>query len=485
MSRTRRILQGAFFSGGAVFISMLALLAVGKMVTNSFTTAEVGIFMVLLLAADFFNIANNFGVWVALPKLVAAANEEARPAIIRSAMSVQALISVALGSVVLAVWWWSPSLAGPLGQADWAAVQPYLWILPPLFLVGTLRDNAMAALAGLNLYGRRAVGIVTASLTQVILVFVLIWLGGGTLSALLWAMLASYGFALILLYGALPVGKGLNLDWKTYSESVKFSRPLYANSLLNFFFQRFDTVLVFAMLGAPTGGVYEMAKRFPTLLSRTLGALRVPFLPNVSKQISRGDEEGAARLVNRALILTAFVGNVGVLFTVLLQEHLIVLLFNADYLAATSVLGLLMGAICLAVQAGLLGETLIALGRPGIVTIANIGLAGITICVSLMLLGSMGIQGAGIGWLCGVSLSTVVQFYAVAKNGIRLDLRRFVKIQVAMALAALLIVLGDAGLAYRVGGLLGFVALCFGTGVLSVREIKELIGALIPEANRR
>jgi O-antigen/teichoic acid export membrane protein len=485
MSRTRRILQGAFFSGGAVFISMVALLAVGKMVTNSFTTAEVGIFMMLLLAADFLNIVNNFGVWVALPKLVAAAKEEARPAIIGSAMSVQALISITLGSIVLAVWWWTPPLSGSLGQADWAAVQPYLWILPPLFLVGTLRDNAMASLAGLNLYGRRAIGIVVASVTQVTLVFVLIWLGDGTLTTLLWAMLASYALALVLLYAALPMGKGLSFDWKTYNTSVKFSRPLYVNSLLNFFFQRFDTVLVFTMLGPPTGGVYEMAKRFPTLLSRTLGALRVPFLPNVSEQISHGDREGAARLVNRALILTAFVGNVGVLFTVMLQEPLIVMLFNADYLAATYVLGLLMGAICLAVQAGLLGETLIALGRPGIVTIANTGLAGITISVSWTLLESMGIQGAGIGWLCGVSFSTVIQFYAVGKNGIRLDLRRFVKIQVAMALAALLIVLGDAGLAYRVGGLLGFVALSFGTGVLSVREIKELFGALSPEANRR
>ena len=481
MSRMRRIVQGAFLSGGAVFVSMVAMLAVVKMVSNahSLSLAEAAIFMTLLLCADFFNILNNFGLWVALPKLVAAADGEKRMAIVASSMSIQAFISVALGVVVLGAWWFLPPLETMLAASDWMAIQPYCWILPPLFIVGTLRDNAMAALAGLNCYGRRAVGIVVSSLMQIVLVYVFVWRMQGGIATLLCAMLASYTLALTWLYVALPVGKRPTWDWKTYGASAKFSRPLYVHSLLNFFFQRFDTVLVIFMLGLPAGGVYEMIKSFPKLLSRSLGALRVPFLPNISEQISRGDSAGASRLLNRALIMTAFVGNIGVLVTVLTQEWLITLLLNAEYLEGTAVLGLLMGAICLAVQAGFFSETLIALGRPMMVTVANFGMAGITIAVSVALLLPLGMQGAGIGWLCGVSFSTAIQAYFVRKGGIRLDLHRFVKIQVIMLMASLLILLGGAGIAYRAGALIGFVVLCFGVRIIDLGEVTALTRALV------
>jgi O-antigen/teichoic acid export membrane protein len=307
-----------------------------------------------------------------------------------------------------------------------------------------------------------------------------VWVGGGGLVALCLAMLASYATALLLLCFALPVGRRPSLNWRMYVMSVRFSFPLYINSLLNFLFQRLDTLVVTALMGVSHMAVYEIAKRFPTLLSRTLNALLVPFLPSMSSLLSRGRRDDASGLLNRALALTVFFGNTGVLMLVIFQVPLIHLLFTAEYLPATEVMDLLVAGICLAVQAGILSHALIALNKPFIVTVANTGMAVLSLGGSYLLLPYYGLMGAGMAWIGAAGFCAAYQAAQVLRLGLRLDWPMYLKAQSFMIFAALLLYYGDGSTLWRIIALVMYVVLCFTSRIVTMQQLARLTGALIP-----
>ncbi|MBI2434644.1 MAG: oligosaccharide flippase family protein, partial [Candidatus Hydrogenedentes bacterium] len=355
MSRKRLLIQSAFLSGASIFVAMAAMLVVGKLVTT-LPPMAVGLFVLLLLWSDFFNIASSFGLTVALPKLVAAAPEEEKACLTHDVLGVQAVLLLVVALLVMAFYVALPLQAVLINKPDVAVFMEVLWLLPLLFIGGALRDMLMAMLAGLGRYAGRAGGIVVAALAQVLLILGLVLARQATLTSITLATAASYALAAAWLYALLPEKRVPHLSITQYRSAVAFSWPLHANSLLTFVYQRFDTMLVTAMLGISAAAVYDMAKRIPALLSRVLGAFLVPFLPNVAELLAQEDRERARRLLNRALILTSCLGYLVTLATVVVQEPLLLLLFNKDYLAAAPVLGLLLTATCLGVQAGIMGQ---------------------------------------------------------------------------------------------------------------------------------
>ncbi len=480
MSRMASMVRGGALSGMAVFVSMAALLAVAKMLTNALPQSQAGLFFLLLLCADFLNLAFSQGLNVSLPKLVAGAAPEARPRMVSANLSGVAVVGGVVAALVVALW-----LAGPppawLPRAGQAAdLWPYLWLVAPLFLTGMLRDTAMAAHAGLHAYGRRAAAIVTASAVQVALVFALVWLWGGGLTVMTLCTAGAYALAVAWLLAALPEGRGLRADWGLFRDSVRFSRPLYVNNLLNFAFQRFDTMLVALLLGgAQIVAIYEIAKRFPIILSRALNAALVPFLPNVSSLLADGRRGEAARLLDRTLALTAFLGYLGVLTVVLLQEPLIVLLSNRDYLEGARVVGLLTAAICVAVQTGLLGQTLIALGRPVYVTLSNVLTAVISVAANCLLIPLLGVTGAGVAALLAALAGGALHIVFLRRQAMPLNLLACAKPQLIMAAACGCIVLPGGALPARLGAWVLFLALSLLFGVVRPRELWQMGAAIL------
>lgn len=486
MNRTRTVVRGAVLSGSSAFVSLAALLVVAKILTNALEAGDADIFFLLLLSADFLNIASNLGLSVSLPKLVGAAAPGEKHRIISSSLTFQCLSALALGAGLLVLWRWGPDPRPWLGEEKWRDLYPYLWLLPPLFFVGVMRDTAMAALAGLHSYGRRAAAIVVAGVAHVGLVFLLVWVMGYGLTVLTLCTVAAYGLAVIWLIAALPAGRACCLDGRRYAASVRFSGPLYANNLLNFGFQRFDTFLVAVLLTSPgVVTVYEIAKRFPVILSRGLGAALVPFLPTMSKLLAEGDRQGAARFLGRTVVLTAFLGYLGVLAMVVLQEPLVILLSNRDYLEAASVMGLLMTAICVAVQAGLMGQTLIALGKPVYVTASNIAMALLSIGANLILIPRYGVVGAGMAALAAAILSNALQTACVRWQGLPVNLLNYAKPQVLMGMSAAVILLGGGAVAWRAAALMLFVVLGFVTRTITLRDISIFAGSLLPRREVR
>lgn len=472
--------RGSFLSALSILVSMAALLITGKLFTNALDTEQVGIFALLLVSSDFMIYAAGLGFAASMPRLVAAADEKEKKQIIASALYGQGILLGLLTVVVLLMQWFITDPATLWNHSGWIAVHKYLHLLPLLFVTGCLRDLLLAILAGLNRYGWRAAGIALASLAQVISVWMFIWLGGGGLVALVIAMAASYGLALLLLSAGLEPRRPTSFSWKHYCKSIRFSLPLYLNQVMNFFHQRFDTVLVSLLAGIGYGAVYEMLKRFPLIVNRILNALLVPYLPHISELIAHEKRKEAAAVLNEATALSAFIGFGAALFFTAIQNGLIPFFFNKDYLSDGATLFLLLVAASLALQSGLMAQMLIALGKNYAVPVVNMIAMVMALVLNIQLIPRLGLPGAAGVAAFSSACSFALLAWHTRRAGIAVSLRSCLQPLLLLSLALLSLYYSREIVWLRLLAPALFALLCLGTGLISPRRLFAIVLALLP-----
>ncbi len=480
MTRLETMARGAVLSAASICISMAALLVTGKLFTNALDQTTVGVFALLLVSADFINILSGMGLAVSMPKLVAESSPQRRREIIGSALAAQTLVLLALGLVVLVA---QRGIQRPehfIQDPGWLGVHRALHLLPLLFITGGLRDLVMAMLAGLDRYGCRAAGICAASITQVVLVYLAVLRLGGGLSALIVSMAAAYALALVLLWAGLGRDGLPRMNIRIYRQSLWFSSPLYANQLMSFFTQRFDTVLITSLLGVTHAAVYEMIKRLPVIVNRVMNALLVPYLPHISRLISEDDRQGASKLLNHATAVAAFIGYGAALGLVALQHYLIVLLFTPEYLSGAPVLGLLLVAASLALQSGIMGQTLIALGRNIVVPLVNIGTMIISVVANLLVIPYFGLVGAGWVAIAASGFSFAMQALYTHRAGIHVSIGPCIKPLILLTACSMSYYIITPHVAAGITAVGLFVALSLLWGVVTTRQLLKVAQALAP-----
>lgn len=474
------LVRGSVLSALSVCVSMAALLVTGKLFTNALDQNAVGVFALLLVASDFIIYASGMGLSVSMPKLVAEADAPRRNRVIGSALAGQLALLLALGVLTLLLWVVIRHPERYLQNEAWIGFLRRLYLLPCLFIVGGLRDVILAMLAGLDRYGFRAVGIAVASMAQVVLVYLFVWHWDGGVVALTLAMAASYAIALVLLWTGLGFGGKPVFDGHLYRESVAFSIPLWANQLMSFFHQRFDTVLVASLAGVAPAAVYEMIKRIPTVVNRVLSALLVPYLPHIARLIAVKDYDGAGRVLARVYHLVAAAGYGSVLLIVAVQDFITVLLFNREYLEGTSVLFLLLTAACILLYTGIIGQMLVALGRGAVVLYINVGAAVFSLGANLLLIPALGLPGAGIAALGAAVFCFGLHVRYVNRGGVRLSGAGCLHPHLLFLLAAAPLFWGPQAAAWRLCAPVFFVILCFTTRLTTPGQVLQLFLALIP-----
>ena len=480
MYAKRVILQGAALSAAGMSISMACQLGGAMIFTRVLQGGvAVGVFTLLILAADFLTLVNNGGLWSALPKLVAAAPPNRRDGLIASALGFQCATSLGLAALIYLAWALlrDPRLIS--ANENWIGLYPFLWMLPIIVFFENFRENVLAIQAGLNRYGLRALGLIGGALANLALVAVAVGYLKAGLPGLMTAALAGYAASALISYLLLAEGRRLRLDWAAYRESLSFSAPLYANNLLTFAFVRFDSVLVAGMLGPAAVAYYELgAKRLAGYGSRILQAALVPYLPNASYLIAQGERERAAHLLDRASNTAVFVCYLGILAALAVQERLISILFTAEYLNALPAFAPVLVSACLGLQAGIMGQSLIAMGKPRIVTTINAATALVAIGANLIQIPRLGLAGAGWAAAAAMLFSNTAQTWAVRRNGLPIDWRRHVLAHVFMLFSLGILEWGHA-FPWRVAAWLAFLMLGIAGGVVPMREIKALLPAYL------
>lgn len=467
----QRFLQGAAYSTGSMIYGTLALLVAGKLLTNALGLDAVSQVALLLILGELLGTCCNLGLSTALPKLLPACGGEDRDHLLGALVPFQWATALFLGALcvgaVLVHSLWQPLVA------DFLPLSPAMLMLaPPLLVVIALRDFLLSAAAGLHAYGLRAGAIVLMSSLQM-LTFGALFLAGSTSPAhysLAYLLAGAAGTMLLMRIAPRPMGWDGPLAWR----QVGFSAPLFVNTLLGFAYQRLDTVLVVFFLGTGSSAVFEMAKRIPGVVARFLNAGLVPYLPSIAGLLRESGPQEAGLLLQRASVYTAFSGYLATLGVVAIEGPLLAALFTSDYQEASPAVGPLLIAACLATQAGLMGQALIALDRPVLVMNINAGLALIGIGLNLVLIPRFGLAGAGWSAVAAAGFSLILQRTAVARAGLPLARPRSSWVTILFVVAY--------GAAWRMDSMPGtlvaaaaYGAACLATGAVSIGELRGLL----------
>lgn len=454
-----------------MLFSTLALLLAGKLLTNTLDPERVGHFALLLICGEFLGTLANLGLPATLPKLLQSRDSAGQAGLLACLFPFQLAIALAVAGCCAVAACFGPIWL-PL-VASWLPLPARLLALLPVLALGVaLRDFLLAGAAGLHAYGRRAGALALMSALQT-LFFAALFMGGTQVTL---PFAASY--LLAMTSGAALLARAIpgpwKIDWALAAAGVRFSAPLFANNLLNFIYQRVDTLLVVYFLGIGTAAIFEMAKRIPGVLSRFFSAALIPYLPSVSELLHAGERERAGLLLQRASVYTAFAGYAMTLFAVAVQEPLLKLLFSQDYTGAAPVLGPLLIAACLAVQAGLMGQALIALDRPQIIMYVNAGLATLSLALNVVLVPRFGLAGAGWSAVAATLFSFGFQWRVVTRAGIAGPAGRAILVHVFFitAYGALGWSGGSPAIAAGVGAL--YITACLAAGVVPVAELRAL-----------
>ncbi len=475
------MLRGSVLSGLGMLATMAGSLVALKLITNtpSLGPAGVGIYSMIVILGDVGLLLNSLGMRTALPKLVAAAPANERGALVRSTLGMQLLVSLLFGGVLAGL----GGLAYVLFPERIGAQSQYgtlfLWVLAPLVLVSTLRETLLAVLAGLHRYGGRALGMLVHPAAFALLVGLFVFLAEGSLTVLFAVLIAAHGVAAIVLWALIPGMRVPSRDARPYRKGLRFARPLYINNILGIIFQRLDTVIMGVLLGPATAALYEVgAKKLPQYGAGLLNAALVPYLPNLSARMAQGRSGEAAALLEKTYNSFSFLGYAGALFALVVQVPVVLLISEDTYLAGLPAMGLIMVSAILALQAGIMGQTLIALDRPHVVTLANLGLAGLSLLLNFLLVPRYGILGAGYAALAAVAFSNLAQTWAVRHYGLPIRWTVYARPQLLLGGSLALSMLLGGGTGAKVSALLLFVLLSWATGLVKLAQIRESAAAL-------
>jgi PST family polysaccharide transporter len=278
-----------------------------------------------------------------------------------------------------------------------------------------------------------------------------------------WALAVGYAAesALICLFSfvAFPFLPPLKWDRIAIHDLLRFSRGLFGLSFLNLIFSRIDIFVLARLLPAADVGRYAMALflvQTPTsFIMNLMGQTLMPSLSQVQDNRRRTN-----RMLIAASSLLVVLGAPAVVFAFCCGKPLLRLVYGADYLAASPILGAASLVAVVNLLNGQITTVFFANGRPHLHRLCVALMASLMIVSIYPLIALFGMVGGQIGCLVCVLVGYIFQLTRVQTlTGLKLsDYCRIFGIAVAAALLALIGCEGAQALEYSTRPLMSVAA---------------------------
>jgi O-antigen/teichoic acid export membrane protein len=205
------------------------------------------------------------------------------------------------------------------------------------------------------------------------------WLAGATLGVIV-------GFSVASRHVRLRFG----LDRNVLRQLLGFGLKGYIANLLMFFNYRLDSLIVNALLGVASVGIYSIAVAMAEVIWNMAGALSTVMFPHVSSL----DRKQANRLTPVVSRNVWFLTLVAVVFAAMVGHWVIEHVFGTKMLGAAKPLLLLLPGILTLSGAKVLSSYLSGIGRPIYSTYIASGSVILTVVLDLVFIPRNGIAGA-------------------------------------------------------------------------------------------
>ncbi|QSB15907.1 polysaccharide biosynthesis C-terminal domain-containing protein [Natronosporangium hydrolyticum] len=418
--------SGALNLTGAAVSAVLGLLLT-LAVTRLFSPSVAGVFFVAMTVFLIAEAVAGLGAGVGLVYTLARRRALGQVAGLRAVWWVAAGPALA-GAVLVAaaVWFGAPRLAEQLVDEAHAAATAALRAVALFIPAAVLLHLAVSAIRGM---GRtRPFVVIERFVRPALQLAAVATIGLGALGAAVavsaaWA--APYLLAAVLAAAwavrmrrrlerraAVTPDPPTRTDWRSF---WRFSAPRGGTGLAQVGLQRFDLILVAALLGPVAVALYVAASRFLVVGQLANQAIGVAAQHRFAALFATGDLATIRRLYQTTTAWLVL-GTWPLLLLCLVFAEPVLGLFGPQYPAATAVMQLLCAAMLLGTGCGMVSMVLEMSGRSLSVLLLTIAALVVNVGLNLLLIPLIGLNGAAIAWLGAIAVNNLAPLWLLHRS---------------------------------------------------------------------
>lgn len=319
------------------------------------------------------------------------------------------LFPMITAGLVVVVFFLSYSVWRPyLDNLPFAILLPALLILP--FTI--VQSHGAQMLIALNQVGKRNISVAVHSVVTLLLLSILVFLPGATVTSALWGYIAGFGFgALSAIYFCLKLSGGLSFpSTKLIRRALKYGFWIYLAALLRVLFARAGFFFLIGLKDIGDGGVFAACLSLTTPLINIPWAVQAVLLPRTSA-LSDEDANRSTPVYFRQVTIVMLV--VGVVVALLSKP--VLLLFGAEFVRGQGALIILLAGVVFAGHNTLLTTHLLGRGKSQIAAIAAAVSLVTAVALNLLLVRSLGLVGAAIATAGAQGMVTITSLFFFRK----------------------------------------------------------------------
>ena len=357
--------------------------------TRQLSKEDFGIFALIVVIASLLNIISGFGLELSLVKFISSANELEKKSTFIPTLIIR-ISFIAAFTILLLLF------GNSLLSLFSFTVTDFLFVIIVLFVLINIRTLFYNLLQGMNRFKKYATIQIVTSVLRVVFLLIIILIDVLTLMNVIYVEIGIVVLAVILQLAFIPYKEIFhwNMMVTHVKKIIKFSIPLYINSIVTFIYNQVNIFIIGAYLNPVSVASYDVAGKIPAAGRRGFNSFIIVFFPNISKLFSKGERDAALTLMNKSLLTFSTLINLLVLISFLFNKEIIFLLFSDKYIDSVLAFSFLMVAFYMNAMSNIMGYSLVSAGFPAITLRVGIIASIISLVGALIMVPIWGIMGA-------------------------------------------------------------------------------------------
>ena len=357
--------------------------------TREIPKADFGIYALILVINYMFIILSTMGLDVTLVKFISSDSEKEKKSVFTKILSIK-FISL---SFFIAVFLLFGKFFLPLLDVK---ILDFLYLIPILFFLGSLRDLLFKVLQGLHYFKKYAITQIVSAVSRLLLIIIFLAQDQLNLDNLIYIEIFTSGAVLLVLLFLVPYKLIVDrqVDQVSAKTILNFTLPIYFNALFTFLYGRVNLFIIGALMNPVSVAYYDVGAKVSEALKKMFNSFILVFFPNLSNLFSKGDKVSAGKLINKSLNAVSLALASATLLAFLFRDEIMILLFSEKYVESSFVFSLLMLNLTFRSLANILGYSNLSAGYPKVPMKVNIICSAVSVAGSFLMIPQFGYVGA-------------------------------------------------------------------------------------------
>lgn len=377
---------------GTLALSFAALMYFTRALPDP--TATLGLFQVFEAGVAFVMLLTSAGLGTAVVKRISEGDDQPELVGAVGIISFVLLVPITLGAILA---------SGRIASYFGAGFVVVALVLVTLW-AKQIANMASSILVGTSRVGRSGGIEFVEMLTRVIAQVALVVLGFELVGLVAGAAIGTVAAATTAIY-LLPFGAS-RPKRNQFESLLSFTKYSFFQGVAGRVYNHVDTLVIAALLSNSAVSLYNVPYRITLVLNVFSGSIHTSILPAISDHDSDADYERIGELLEDAIVFSTILAIPATVGMALLARPIVITFFTSAFAAGSTVAVL---AMAIQIPEGLRSvftSATMGLDRPDLTLRSSVVLVVVNIFLDVILVPTVGIEGAAIATLTGSTIAT-------------------------------------------------------------------------------